>query len=134
MTFEANESIFHLQIENNITWFKMSIVLKGRCLNQNLEYISVFMCSEINVIVSIYFRLDIGNIIREDCFQMLDTCMFLHIAYLFPCRKIVFRKRCIIWLLYQWIYKVPKYMLDTINIFIIHHYTYNNHYTLLQMI
>ena len=66
----------------------MSIVLKGCYLSQKLEYISVFMCSEINVIVSIYFRLDIGNIIREDCFQMLDICMYLHIAYLFPCGDI----------------------------------------------
>ena len=62
--------------------------MKGCCLSQTLEYISVFMCSEINVIVSIYFRLDIGNIIREDCFQMLDICMYLHIAYLFPCGEI----------------------------------------------
>ena len=37
-TFEANESIFHMQIEKNIAWFKISIVMKGCCLSQKLEY------------------------------------------------------------------------------------------------
>ena len=75
-----------MQIEKNI--LKFQFFGRAAVLAKNLEYISVFMCLEINVIVSIYFRLDIGNIIREDCFQMLDICMYLHIAYLFPCRKI----------------------------------------------